>query len=76
MLALSYREQQKDVRVAALLKTSVRICMVQYAMHCSHAQLSLPSYTSDLVMDFFWLKSFAVSAMPSIRKLNCILKLS
>lgn len=42
-------------------------------MHCRHTQLSFPSYTSDLVMDWLWLQSFA---MPSIKKLNCILKLS
>lgn len=76
MLALSYREQQKDVRVAALLKTWVSICTMQYVVLCRHTQVSFPSYTSDLVMDLFWWKSFAVSAMPSIKKLHCILKLS
>ena len=76
MLALSYREQQKDVNLAALLKTWVSICIVQYVVHCRHTQLSFPSYTSDLEMDLFWLKSFAVSAMPSIKKLKCVLKLS
>lgn len=76
MLALSYGEQQKDVSVAAPLKTWASICIVHYVVHCRRTQLSFPSFTSDLVMDLFWLKSFAVSAMPSIKKLNCVLKLS
>lgn len=75
-LALNCREQQKDVSVAALLKTWASICILQYIVRCRYTQLSFLSHTGDLVMDLFWLKSSGVSVMPSIKKLNCILKLS
>lgn len=46
MLALSSREQQKDVSVVALLKTWANICTVQYIVRCRHTQLRFPLYTS------------------------------
>lgn len=73
-------EQQKDVSMDTMLKTWVSAsCSILCTSDILRIQLSLPAYTTDLVIGdlaLLWLKSFAVSAIPYIKKLNGFLELS
>lgn len=73
-------QQQKDVSMDTVLKIWVSAsCSTLCTWDILRTQLSLPSYTTDLVIGdlaLLWLKSFAVSAIPSIKKLSGFVELS